>query len=261
MTNAAQVVGMTEFPQDLRHYCRNPRCRSKLPSPVSNLREAFCTRGCYESFHLKRCRVCEQPIEVKYRKIKPNGGDRTKFVKVQNSSPTCGSTDCKRRWRQKDGTGRFSAPTQASGYQGSQESNLHQEVPISCGSFGAIQTAAAIVPDGPNCSWEGGEYRRLEAKNRAALREHFRKLADQCLIQPHHPAVNVLGGNKEWRHRVTGEPIFTDLPAVDLSPMRTDWAPCSPRIPVADDLSIPAFLKREPAAVSESPESFLDAAE
>jgi len=53
---------MTEFPQDLRHYCRNPRCRSKLPSPVSNPREAFCTRGCYESFHLKRCRVCEQPL-------------------------------------------------------------------------------------------------------------------------------------------------------------------------------------------------------
>ena len=85
MTNAAQVVGMTEFPQDLRHYCRNPRCRSKLPSPVSNPREAFCTRGCYESFHLKRCRVCEQPLEAKYRKIK-NGGDRTKFVRVQNSA-------------------------------------------------------------------------------------------------------------------------------------------------------------------------------
>ena len=37
--------------------------------------------------------------------------------------------------------------------------------------------------------------------------------------------------------------------------------PCVPSVLVADDLSIPAFLKREPAAVSESPESFLDAAE
>ena len=46
--------------------------------------------------------------------------------------------------------------------------------------------------------------------------------------------------------------------------MQSDWKPCSPSVLVADDLSIPSipnFLKREPAAVSESPESFLDAAE
>jgi len=36
--------------------------------------------------------------------------------------------------------------------------------------------------------------------------------------------------------------------------MQSDWKPCSPSVPVADDLSIPDFLKREPAAVSESPE-------
>ena len=50
---------MTEFTQTLRHYCRNPRCRSKLPSPASDPREAFCTRGCHSSFYLKRCLVCE----------------------------------------------------------------------------------------------------------------------------------------------------------------------------------------------------------
>jgi hypothetical protein len=98
---------------------RNPRWRSKLPVPVRDLREAFCTRGCYESFHLKRCRVCEKPLEAKYRKLKPKNDDgRTKFVRVENSSPTCGTTECKRRWRLKDGTGRFSAPKPASGYQG-----------------------------------------------------------------------------------------------------------------------------------------------
>jgi hypothetical protein len=32
------------------------------------------------------------------------------------------------------------------------------------------------------------------------------------------------------------------------------WEPCVPSVPVADDLSIPDFLKREPAAVSESPD-------
>ena len=39
------------------------------------------------------------------------------------------------------------------------------------------------------------------------------------------------------------------------------WEPSVPSVPVADDLSIPDFLKREPAAVSESPEGFLVAAE
>jgi hypothetical protein len=38
--------------------------------------------------------------------------------------------------------------------------------------------------------------------------------------------------------------------------MQSDWRPRSPSVLVADDLSIPDFLKREPAAVSESPESF-----
>jgi len=50
---------MTEFTQTLRHYCRNPRCRSKLSSPAFDPRKAFCTRGCHSSFYLKRCLVCE----------------------------------------------------------------------------------------------------------------------------------------------------------------------------------------------------------
>jgi hypothetical protein len=45
--------------EEVRHYCRNPRCGSKLPAPVSNSREAFCTRGCYNSFYLSRCLICE----------------------------------------------------------------------------------------------------------------------------------------------------------------------------------------------------------
>jgi hypothetical protein len=45
-----------------RHYCRNPRCRMKLPAPVENEHHAFCTRGCFESFYLNRCRVCERDL-------------------------------------------------------------------------------------------------------------------------------------------------------------------------------------------------------
>ena len=50
---------MTEFAEKLRHRCRNPRCRSKLTTPVANPREAFCTKGCRSSFYRKRCVICE----------------------------------------------------------------------------------------------------------------------------------------------------------------------------------------------------------
>ena len=41
-----------------RHYCRC--CRSKLPAPVENLRNAFCCRGCYRQHYHSRCVVCER---------------------------------------------------------------------------------------------------------------------------------------------------------------------------------------------------------
>jgi hypothetical protein len=51
---------MTEFREtELRHYCRHKLCRSKLPQPVSNSREAFCSRGCYRSFYRRHCLICE----------------------------------------------------------------------------------------------------------------------------------------------------------------------------------------------------------
>jgi hypothetical protein len=49
------------FTEQLRHICRDPRCRSKLASPVTNEREAFCARGCHTRFYRSRCLACEQP--------------------------------------------------------------------------------------------------------------------------------------------------------------------------------------------------------
>jgi len=82
-------------------------------------------------------------------------------------------------------------------------------------------------------------------------------LAKQCLIQPHHPPVNVLGG-----YRFPGAPTIalSPLPADDTV-KRSDWTPCSPSVAVAEDLSIPDFLKRQPATLSESAECLLEAAE
>jgi hypothetical protein len=71
-----------------------------------------------------------------------------------------------------------------------------------------------------------------------ALREHFRKQAAECLIQPHHPPVNVLGGYR-----------FAGAPSIDLSPIATAPAPAATAVvgdglDIPDDLSIPDFLRR-----------------
>ena len=95
------------------------------------------------------------------------------------------------------------------------------------------QLHCATVPDGPNCRWEGGEYERIEKRNKAMLRAHFSDKAAECLIQPHHPPVNVVGGYK-----------FPGAPVVDLTaPVKS--APMSPaQCGIPDDLSIPQFLRR-----------------
>jgi hypothetical protein len=81
---------MTEFVQETRHYCRNPKCRSKLKIPVGNPREAFCAKGCYSAFYRKRCRVCEVAIE------QPKNG-RTRII--------CKKAKCISAWASKVGFG------------------------------------------------------------------------------------------------------------------------------------------------------------
>jgi hypothetical protein len=56
----ATAIGATAH--KTKHYCRNPRCRSRLPEPVENEHRAFCTRGCYKNFYQNRCRVCERDL-------------------------------------------------------------------------------------------------------------------------------------------------------------------------------------------------------
>ncbi len=82
---------MTNFQKDeYRHFCRNPKCRTKLKAPVSNRREAFCARGCHTSFYLKCCLFCEQPLQR-----------RNKTQRV------CRKRRCRNAWRAKAGFGRY----------------------------------------------------------------------------------------------------------------------------------------------------------
>ena len=58
--NANTTVPTYSDATGLRQRCRDPKCRSALPVPTE-LRHAFCARGCYDRFHRTRCRVCSEP--------------------------------------------------------------------------------------------------------------------------------------------------------------------------------------------------------
>jgi hypothetical protein len=234
---------LTEFAQETRHYCRNPRCRSKLSAPVSNPREAFCARGCYNSFHLHRCRVCEGPIE------QPKHGTRS----------ICKKSKCRNTWKAGLGFGRYADP---------QNANPAQETLVPQRSAAASkpdrpwhivagpeltlsQFHCAIVPDGPDCQWKGGEYERTEAKNGALLKAH----AARAIFQPNHRPADILGGDRPmyrllWLENAQGKKfpgsILPDpvIPGMGYDrPEKLDQKPVD-LLPIPDDLSIPAFLRR-----------------
>jgi hypothetical protein len=247
---------LTEFAETLRHYCRNKHCRSKLPKPVSNEREAFCARGCHSSFYLNRCLVCERPIEH------PKRG-RKRLI--------CKRASCRNAWNAGLGFGRYVAPSPA---------RIAQEVPISIGPNGLPKPGrawrivagpqlspsafhCATVPDGPDCKWANGRFERIEAQNRAALIEHFDKLdsaaANSCAVCgreddlvdhkvadrwlttccEHRPA-NVLqvdGVPSDWKP--WPESVWRPLPKNGESNGINRVAP-------DDSLDIPEFLRRAP---------------
>jgi hypothetical protein len=80
----------------LRHRCRY--CRSNLPGPVDNEHYAFCTPGCFSSFYLKRCRVCEEPIHLAERRRGPK-------------RILCRKNDCRLEYRRRPDL--YNGPTRA----------------------------------------------------------------------------------------------------------------------------------------------------
>jgi hypothetical protein len=219
-----------------RQRCRNKNCRKALPAPTANDHHAFCRPWCHEAFYGGKCVVCERPLPKKSRSDKR----------------LCGGSECRHAYAQNRTF--FDYP-----YPDSPNCSIVSKTPVKGpvldppkgGRGGAWRVVAgprlsdfafraATVPDGPGRRWEGGSVERIEENNRALLRAHFAELAKGCLILPHHPPVNILGGYK-----------FPGAPAVDLSPaaalsdgIRSDWKPCSPASPIADDLAIPEFLRR-----------------
>src|SRR5215471_18260652 len=136
----------------MRRYCRNPRCRSKFPQPVANPREAFCVRGCHSSFYLKRCLVCEGPMARK-----------------REDQKVCRKSKCRSTFRAGFDAGRYLPSSFAKlgsktpDFIGSKQPFKADRAPswriVATGPpITANQYHCAVVPDGPNSQWDGGEY-------------------------------------------------------------------------------------------------------
>lgn len=210
---------MTEFDQKLRHFCRNPKCRAKLKDPTSNSREAFCSlkpNGCRDRFYRLRCYVCEE---------KKTG---------RLDAHTCGRRKCKNAIRSLNRAQDASRVEMDVGNPiklGPSEGDKYgRPWHIVAGpALSADQLRAATVPDGPGRRWEGGEYRRIEAKNRAAL-----KATEQAFTEP------------EWREVISPDGVRCLVTRFRDAPQRPAETESKPAVQIADDLTIPTFLDRRP---------------
>jgi hypothetical protein len=225
---------VTDFKIEARHYCRNPKCRSKLPSPVTNLREAFCCRGCHTAFYRTRCRACEGPIEQPKK-----GGAR--FI--------CKKSRCISAWNANSGFGR---------YHVSKNPKAISETPVKSGVAKPLKTdrgwhivagreltpnevRVATVADASDCQWRDGSFERIEAQNRRLLEAHFAKVKadEQAEIEG-----NGYFTETDWREVVSPDGVVcyiadsgrkTSVTVTDVS-----------HLTIPDDLSIPDFLRRTP---------------
>ena len=168
---------MVDFKEtEMRKMCRNPKCRMKLPTPISNEKEAFCCKGCYGSFYLHRCIVCEKAIE-----------------RTTANRKICKKSKCRNALAAGEGFGRYHADSARPSHV---SPNLERKgaEPIESGTFEGHKPArrwriiagpaltpsqfhCATVPDGEivdgKLTWDGGSYERIETQNRRLLDQHF----------------------------------------------------------------------------------------
>jgi hypothetical protein len=184
----------------LRHYCRNPRCRSKLKEPVSNPHKAFCSKGCHASFYLHRCRICERPID------QPKGGGRR---------ATCNRAKCRNARR----------------YQTQQTSSVAKsiaEVPDFIGSKGVPNPDRHWrIVAGPTLSPSAFHYaalpldRRTAADNARHNKQYYRDAVIETLIGPTNLPINKIPGLTRPRSAIdraalSNVPIPADLAIPDF---------------------------------------------
>ena len=131
-----------------RTYCRNSRCRMKLKAPVVNQHHAFCTPGCYDSFHHKRCVVCEREVDPR----------RT----------LCRRAECRREYKRFPAV--FALPRQSPTERQTDARSAHE-----MGGKTAPQSRSSLLfkgVDGRGWCWEidEGEHRLLDRAGALAAR-------------------------------------------------------------------------------------------
>jgi hypothetical protein len=216
---------MTE--DTLRHYCRNQKCRTRLPAPVSNPRDAFCCPGCHARFYFRRCIVCERDMP----RNAPN-------------QRTCYRFECKTTWRNGTiisgflgiGSGSRRAPLGKpikSGIKTADKADRQWRT-VAGPPLGPRNLAAATVPDGPGMVREGGAFEASEARSRTALDAFFANrtvppINDWCAICGRLDDLKDIRVGDDWKvvcygcHSKKPEPAPSNIP---------------------DDLSIPGYLRR-----------------
>ena len=206
--------------QDLRHRCRNPRCRGVLKTSTANPRDAFCCRTCFNSFYRFRCLVCERP-----------------FSRKTERRQVCGSPKCRsefRHHRERLSSTRYPNPTLSP--NGSRN-------PTKPGVKNGLKTDrpwhVIAGPDLPPASLRVSLDPQLAAqlirqqRDLVATLKVRRGLAEgQALFRCGTSPLNVLGGHR-----------FLSAPIVDLSPTKPALVP--PVRPIPDGPEIPNFLKFE----------------
>jgi hypothetical protein len=209
-----QTKGTNVTIDTVRHYCRNPRCRSKLPDPVENSREAFCCKGCYRQFYRSRCLMCERTMDRK------TGNQRL-----------CARRKCKNAFRTK-ASGWFGRHFEATKGQQRQSVILDARKPINTGISSPLEPPIRY---------------RLWGARLTDQQIHLATLGwnPERRRSGKSIPVNIIGG---YRFPVT--PVIK-LGALELEPdpPAIPDLPIVPSVPLvpddADPLAIPAWLVRE----------------
>ena len=204
-----------EFSVELRHRCRH--CRSKLPVPVENPHRAFCARGCYSSFYLKRCLVCEG--------AKPPGRSNRKFCRrLQCRTEYRGNKDRFEPIRPKPAPTPSLCTVSSKSAQSTGIKSAHND----------DRSWRQIA--GPELGADSFRYAAVGADVEPARRNarHWREAGAGVLIGRTDPPINLLGGYK-----------FPNAPVVELTapPAAARAAVPDSSHTIPDDLSIPNFLK------------------
>jgi hypothetical protein len=214
---------LSNLPQVRHHRCRNPHCGAKLEEPTPNARDAFCCKGCESGFYAVRCRVCE-----------------TLFTRKTKRRIVCWRSTCRYQFQRHPeqffGASYPSSPIAHNGEKTSTKSKLK------IAAFSGRPFRVVAGPEPPEINLRSTEM--IPASRANLVFEKYWQEANhlaesRALIKRETPPINIIGGHK-----------FSNAPTIDLSPtVATPIAPAKPEI--GDDLSIPAFLRRDLPTKSE----------